>query len=171
MEKNDAVVVLQSLLPKPKILADRDATSALLERLTYLPLAIVQAAAYINMSDWSIQVYLELLDDREENVIDLLSEDFEDEGRYREGQNAVASTWLVSFEQIQRQNPLAADYLSFMSCLNEKNIPQCLLPDAPSKKKMIDAIGILKGYSFLREQNAGNFLNPLYDMHRLVHLA
>ncbi|ERF70439.1 hypothetical protein EPUS_04717 [Endocarpon pusillum Z07020] len=147
------------------------ATSKLVETLQYLPLAIVQAAAFINMNDESIQTYLELLDDSEEHTIELLSEDFQDEGRYKEAQNPVASTWLISFEQIQLRCPEAAEYLSFMSCLNEKNIPQSLLPDAPSKKKMIDAIGTLTGYSFLRKQNDHHSTDPLYDMHRLVRLA
>jgi tetratricopeptide (TPR) repeat protein len=171
MKEVEALDTFRSLLAKPDILADLDATSTLLERLTYLPLAIVQAAAYINMNDVSILVYLDLLNDSEENVIELLSEDFQTKGRYKDGENPVAVTWLISFEQILRQNPLAADYLSFISCLSEKNIPQSLLPDAPSTKKMIDALGVIKAYFFLWKRNNSDVLDPLYDMHRLVRLA
>jgi tetratricopeptide (TPR) repeat protein len=171
MSPDEALDTLKILLAKPEILNNTDVALNLLEKLTYLPLAIVQAAAYINANDESVQVYLDLLNDTEENVIDLLSEDFGDEGRYKEAQNAVASTWLISFNQIRLHCPLAAEYLSFMSCLNEKNIPQSLLPDAPSKKMMIDATGILIGYSFLRKQNQDHAMGPLYDMHRIVRLA
>lgn len=171
MNIDEAIQLLGNLLTGPEILEDHIATSTLLQRLTCLPLAIVQAAAYINMNDVTIQVYLDLLEDGEENTIDLLDEDFEDEGRYKERPNAVASTWLISFEQIRRQDHLATDYLSFMACLSEKNIPQSLLPQAPSMKKMVDALGILTGYSFVRKQSDSNTTDPLYDMHRLVHLA
>jgi tetratricopeptide (TPR) repeat protein len=123
------------------------------------------------VNDVSIQVYLELLNDTEENVINLLSEDFGDKVGYKEAQNPVASTWLISFEQIRLHCPQAADYLSFMLSLNEKNIPQSLWPDAPSRKMMTDATGTLTGYSFLRKQNEDHAIGPLYDMHRLVRLA
>ena len=171
MEEGEAVETLRNLLVKPGLLVDVDATLALLNMLTFLPLAIVQAAAYINENDTSIQVYLGLLDDTEENVIDLLSENFGDGLRDPSAKNPVASTWLVSFEQICRHHPLAGEYLSYMSCLNDKNIPQSLLPDAPSTKKMVDAIGILTGYAFIRRHDDDRGPEPIYDMHRLVHLA
>ena len=171
MEKGEAVETLRNLLVKPALLVDVDAILALLNMLTFLPLAIVQAAAYINENDTSIQVYLGLLDDTEENVIDLLSENFGDGLRDPSAKNPVASTWLVSFEQICRHHPLAGEYLSYMSCLNDKNIPQSLLPDAPSTKKMVDAIGILTGYAFIRRHDDDRGPEPIYDMHRLVHLA
>jgi hypothetical protein len=171
MAKDEAVEILRDQLVEPEILANLDATFALLEQLTFLPLAIVQAAAYMNMNDITIQMYLHLLADTEENVIYLLSEDFEADGRDNSAKNPVATTWLVSFEQIRRDHPLAAEYLSFMSCLNQKNIPQFLLPEAPSNKKMIDAIGTLVGYGFVQRRYDVFASEPLYDMHRLVYLA
>src|SRR6185295_15865440 len=58
--------------------ANSQETSALLLQLTRLPLAIVQAAAYINENSISLADYLSLLMEQEEEVIDLLSEEFED---------------------------------------------------------------------------------------------
>lgn len=95
-----------------------------------------------------------------------MSEDFEDEGRYAEAQNPVATTWLVSFNQIQRLDSLAADYLSFMACVDPRNIPRSFLPQAPSQKRKIDALGLLDAYSFTTSQRDG-----LLSLHRLVHLA
>ena len=94
MKEDEALDAFRGLLAKPDILTDLDATLALLERLTYLPLAIVQAASYININDVSIPLYLDLLSDSEENVIELLSEDFQTKGRYKDGENPVALTWL-----------------------------------------------------------------------------
>jgi hypothetical protein len=72
---------------------------------------------------------------QEEAVIDLLSEEFEDDRRYDSIKNPVAMTWLISFEQIRHRDPLAADYLSFMACIDPKDIPQSLLPGGASRKR------------------------------------
>ena len=50
--------------------------------LTYLPLAVIQAAAYINDNRIMLADYLSLLKEGEEEIIDLLSKEFEDSGRY-----------------------------------------------------------------------------------------
>lgn len=63
----------------------------MLSQLTYLPLAIAQAAAYINKNGIAVADYLSLLVDPEEEVIDLLSKEFEDDGRYRDVKNPVAT--------------------------------------------------------------------------------
>ncbi|KAK6605164.1 hypothetical protein H4I96_05746 [Botrytis cinerea] len=118
-------------------------TTALLKELTYLPLAIVQAAAYINENGIAFADYLSLLAEQEEDVIDLLSEEFEDDGRYDNIKNPVATTWLISFEQIRDRDPLAANYLSFMACIDPKDIPSL----------------------FFRQEDQA------LDLHRLVHLA
>ena len=81
--------------------------------------------------------------------------------------NPLATTWLVSFVRIQRRNPLAADYLCFMSCVNLKDIPQSLLKPGQSRKKETDAIGTLNAYSFVSRRPADQAL----DLHRLVNLA
>ncbi|KAK5242970.1 hypothetical protein LTR20_007209 [Exophiala xenobiotica] len=174
MNEEEAVETFLGLLWKPEAGMDVQQTIKLVERLTYLPLAIVQAAAFVNMNDISAQKYLGLLDDTEENIVDLLSKDFSDDGqRYTKGQNPVASTWLVSFAQMRAHHPLAADLLAFTSCLREKNIPLSLLPEASSKKEMIEVLGILTGYSFLRKhyEDQGPSKEVLYQMHRLVRLA
>jgi hypothetical protein len=83
-----------------------------------LPLAIVQAAAYINENNIALGDYLSLLAEQEEEIISLLSEEFEDEWRYRSVKNPVAMTWLILFDQICRCNTLAAEYLSFIACID-----------------------------------------------------
>jgi hypothetical protein len=72
----------------------------------------VQAAACINENSIALGDYLSLLKEQEESVIELLSEEFEDDWRYQSVKNPVATTWLISFEQIRHRDPLAAEYLS-----------------------------------------------------------
>jgi tetratricopeptide (TPR) repeat protein len=149
-------------------LTDIDRSSKdLLAQLTYLPLAIVQASAYINENRISIADYISLLAEKDESTIELLSEDFEDDSRYPDIKNPVATTWLISFEQILQRDTLAAEYLSFMACVEPKDIPESLLPAGPSQKKRIEAIGTLIAYSFVTRRPA----NSVLDLHRLVHLA
>ena len=64
---------------------------------------------------YPVATYLSLLQSQENEMVELLSQDFEDEWRYPEAKNPVALTWLISFHQIQRLNSLAADI--YHSCL------------------------------------------------------
>lgn len=166
MDEETATEVLRKSLIQKDLLDDPDVTTALLKQLTFLPLAITQAATYINNTGIQLPDYLALLQEQEQDVVELLSENFEDEGRYLETQNPVAMTWLISFHHIQRQNPLAIDYLSFMACINPRNIPRSLLLPASSLKRQTDALGLLSAYSFLTTQKDRSF-----SLHRLVHLA
>ncbi|KAK5054665.1 hypothetical protein LTR84_001557 [Exophiala bonariae] len=168
---DQAKELLTDQLTNTRSLSDVASTQKLLAILTCLPLAIVQAASYINMNDMSIKTYLQLLSEPEDKVIALLSEDFNDEGRYKSQQNPIATTWLLSFKQIQDQNPSAAQYLAFTSCIGEKSIPQSILPTLSSTRNKEEALGVLKAYSFLRVQNDDDRSIRLFDMHRLVRLA
>lgn len=163
------VKIFEKTLIGQGLLDDKDAAITLLEQLSFLPLAITQAAAYINANSLAISDYTALLQEQESAVIELLSEDFgdRDEGRYKDVQSPVATTWLISFQQIQQLDPLAADYLSFMACISPLAIPQDLLPEAASRKKRADAVGLLKAFSFVSEQIKGRTLS----LHPLVYLS
>ncbi|KAK9384173.1 hypothetical protein V1515DRAFT_624563 [Lipomyces mesembrius] len=140
-----------------------DDTKSLLKQLTCLPLAIVQAASYIYVNDIPLAQYLSLLAKQEE-VIGLLSRHFEDDT----SKNPVAMTWLISFEQIRLKDKWAAEFLSFIACVDSKHVPRELLPPpALSEEEVTNAIGTLKAYSFIYEHQA----DSTYDVHRLVHLA
>jgi tetratricopeptide (TPR) repeat protein len=167
MDEETAMQLLSRSLIEQELLVHHGDAQELLEQLTFLPLAIVQAAAYINENGIALSGYLSLLEEQEQDVVNLLSEDFEDDGRYPNIKNAVATTWLISFEQIQRLDPLAADYLSFMACIVPKNIPQSILPPGPSRKEETAAIGTLDAYSFVSKPALDNTL----EVHRLVQLA
>jgi nucleoside phosphorylase/tetratricopeptide (TPR) repeat protein len=164
VDKEAARNIFESLLVQKSVLDD-SIVVALLEQLAFLPLAIAQAAAYINKKRLDLATYLKLLQNEENGAAEILSEDFGDPGRYRDIENAVITTWLVSFKQIRHQDPLAADFLSFIACIDPRNIPQSLLPAPRSEKKRLDALGLLDAYSFTARQETA------INMHRLVHIA
>ncbi|KAL4894602.1 putative kinesin light chain [Aspergillus ambiguus] len=162
MDPETARAVLLKYLIRPDRL-DHETSTLLLQHLTFLPLAIVQAAAYINENGISPRDYLTLL---QVQAQDMLSEDFQVEGRYPEHRNSVFTTWQISFHQIQRMNQLAADYLSFMACINPRDIPRSILPPAKTPKKKHDALGLLKAYSFINFQD-----DDCISIHGLIQLA
>ncbi|KAF4545517.1 Kinesin light chain, partial [Lasiodiplodia theobromae] len=107
MNRAEALEFFSKTLNRKEFL-EGDEVSKLLELLAYLPLAIVQAAAFLNKNEVRISEYIGLLRETPDDEIELLSRDFEDRSRYREIRNPVAITWIISFEQIQKHDPLAA---------------------------------------------------------------
>ncbi|KAF2187411.1 kinesin light chain 1 [Zopfia rhizophila CBS 207.26] len=173
MGLTEARQLLARQLSRQALLADKVAVDELLKSLTGLPLAIVQATAFINKNDISISDYVSLWQHAGTKA-ELFSERFEDSSRYRGMDSTVAKTWHISFEQIQRQDPLAAEYLSFISCIDRINIPQSLLPLGTSQLQHIKALGTLTGYAFLTERQQtvpGANKERFFDMHRLVRMA
>jgi hypothetical protein len=165
MDDEESRELLLRSLQNKQLIEDKDNTTKLLKSLINLPLAIMQAAAYLNAKTSTIAQYLKIYKESSDNIIKLLSKDFEDIRRYSDMKNPVATTWLISFQQIQDRDPLAADYMAFISCIKEQDIPLDLLPPASEFKKT-DALGILKAFGFIKERISG-----AYDMHRLVHTA
>ncbi|KAH6847075.1 kinase subdomain-containing protein [Chaetomium sp. MPI-CAGE-AT-0009] len=166
MGRDEAHELLRKSLADQSLLGDENNVAKLLEILTYLPLAIAQAAAYLNETMASVAEYIRLLGNTEQDMAELLETEFADNTRYREAQNAVARTWAVSFDQI-RKNKDAAMLLSFIAHVEFKAIPRSMLPAVGSEQRMTRAVGVLCGYSFLRIREDGK----TYDMHRLVHLS
>jgi nucleoside phosphorylase/tetratricopeptide (TPR) repeat protein len=174
MSPDEGVEMFTGALENPDVAVDRVATLTLLEKLTYLPLAIVQAASYMNMTQRSVQTYLKLLDKPEGEVLKLLSENFGDLSRYPNAINPVATTWLISFYHLRKYHRVAATLFSSMVCLHEKSIPQSLLPETESELDTVNAIGILTGYSFVSRQTGSKdkpISEEMYDLYRLVQLA
>ncbi|KAI6080516.1 hypothetical protein F4821DRAFT_55383 [Hypoxylon rubiginosum] len=166
MENDEATDLLRAGLKENQI-HNAEGTARLLEFLTNLPLAIKQASAYMARTDMSASKYLQHCQSSDKTMVKLLSQDFEDRDRYKNINNPVATTWLISFNHITRDYPLAARYLRFICYLAEKDVPISLLPPGENKLEADEAIGILKGYAFVIERNELDS----FDIHRLVRLA
>ncbi|KAJ5021108.1 hypothetical protein J3E73DRAFT_435012 [Bipolaris maydis] len=167
MDRQDATTFLTRSLINKELLSDSVATTDLLDELVCLPLAIAQAAAYLNGNRISIREYLRLLYSTELDLVKLMSTEFRNDAQYKGTANAVATTWVVSFNQIRARDKVAVKLLSFMSCIEWKAIPRSILPRVRSRVRMTNAIGTLCAYSFLTKRDN----QDEYDIHRLVHLA
>ncbi len=103
-------------------------------------------------------------------MFSLLDREFDDSTRYPKGDcahNAVMTTFLVTIEEIFRTDHTAINLLSFISHIEPKAIPRSMLPHTGSEEQMVNAIGLLCGYSFLERRGDSN----MFDMHGLVHIA
>ncbi|KAI1839817.1 hypothetical protein JX266_013975, partial [Neoarthrinium moseri] len=166
MSQAEAVEFLGKSLQEHQM-RDTESMKKLTDFLACLPLAIKQASMYMFRTGASTTEYLEYCSSSDKDQIELLSEHFEDRGRYSETANPIATTWLISFSHIARNHALATRYLKFISFLAEEDIPMSILPPGESKRKQHEAIGVLSGYAFItRYSDAHSF-----DIHRLVRLA
>ncbi|KAH7162472.1 acyl transferase/acyl hydrolase/lysophospholipase [Dactylonectria estremocensis] len=167
MNQEEATSFLAKSLIHKEQLQLEEAVTELLARLTNLPLAIAQAAAYLNMNQVSITEYLRLFKNTDKDMIELLSSRFRDCTHYHRTQGAVATTWTISFNQIHEHDRPAASLLSFIAFTEPKAIPRSLLPALETEQQLTRAIGTLCGYGFLSQRDD----DEIYDMHSLVHLA
>ncbi|KAB5513463.1 hypothetical protein GE09DRAFT_1266719 [Coniochaeta sp. 2T2.1] len=87
----------------------------------------IEAAAFIQENTIPVSEYLRLLGQSDQQLVDLLSEEFETVGRDSETSRAVTETWILSFEQIERQNGFASELLSLMSLFDRQAIPSVFL--------------------------------------------
>lgn len=143
------------------------------ELLGDLPLALDQVGAYIEENQCCLAAYLSLYQKRS---TDLLK---------RRGRvyplsypDTVATTWSLSFAQVEQVNPGAADLLRLYAFLPPNAIPEALLQTGdvelgPLLRSLVtdplawnEAIGTLRQYSLVRRTTETRSLN----MHRLVQM-
>ncbi|KAH7303076.1 P-loop containing nucleoside triphosphate hydrolase protein [Stachybotrys elegans] len=110
-----------SLTESKHFLLEEDRVLSLLRTLTCLPLAIAQTAAYMNTKMVSISKYLCLYINTDEEMIGLLSKGLRDDTMYNETQRAVATTWIISFHETDKD---ASKLLSFIAWIEPKAIPR-----------------------------------------------
>src|ERR1700722_5823880 len=145
-----------------------DKTNELLEILGYLPLAITQAAAYISENSITVEKYLKMLCTEDFEIQDLLSEDLPDLRRDSKSQNSVIRTWKISFDQIRKQKPRAAEIFSLMAVLDRQRIPETLLRKGCEREtEFATALGTLQAFSLISVEKGGTN----FEIHRLVQIS
>jgi hypothetical protein len=133
MDEAQALALFQKKLVAQEDSDDLVKLSAALENL---PLAIVQAAAYISQraSVYTVAKYLDEFRESEHKRSSLL---FYNNRQLRgdwEANDSIIATWQISFEYIQQTQPGAADLLSLMSFFDRQGIPEVLLQTRASPR-------------------------------------
>ena len=129
MNEAQAVALLQKKLEKLGQQENSQDVAELAAALEFMPLAIVQAAAYIcrRAPRCSIQQYIEQFQKNDTGKATLLKYEGGHLRRDREAQNSIIITWQISFDHIRQTRRSAADLLSLMSFFDRQGIPGALL--------------------------------------------
>ena len=165
---------------------DPEQTYILADHLGNIPLALAQAASFIHQNSLTVRKYIQLLERSDHDLVDLLSQPFDDGSRDSSVPNAVAATWMISFKQIQQHYSFASQLLSLMSFFNWQDIPQVFLVSYQEHGAGIDAseaqeklyvpqgavelekaLGVIKAFSFISESE----VEDSFNMHRLTQLV
>jgi tetratricopeptide (TPR) repeat protein len=150
-------------------ISDQENANAIAEGLDYLPLALDQAGAYIDETKCGLPEYLNLYEKQHEVLLKRRSRLAI---RYRE---TVTTTWSISFQKVERANPISADLLRFFAFLHADAIPEeiitassqdlgPLIQQIDSALALNEAIEELIKYSFIKR----NTDNRAVSIHRLV---
>jgi tetratricopeptide (TPR) repeat protein len=99
-------------------------TAELAGALGDLPLALEQAAAYLEQTRTSLRDYLMLLEDRPAELLGL--------GEPSGHPDTVAASWTLSLRRVRAEASAAADLLTLCSFLAPDDIPRLLPPDYAS---------------------------------------
>lgn len=151
---------------------ERQLASNLVRELGGLPLALDQAGAYLEEAPCSLENYIRLY--RNERIALLGRRG----GLAVDHPASVATTWSLSFEEVQRASPAAADLLRCCAFLDPDAIPEevfltgagelgpVLAPLASNPLMLDQVMGILWRYSLVRR----NLENQVLSLHRLVQV-
>jgi hypothetical protein len=140
--------------------------------LEYMPLALVQAAAYIRerAPRSSVRQYLAEYRESDSRKTSLLNQAASHLRRDKAASNSVLLTWQISFDHICSSRRSAADLLSLISFFDRQGIQEVLLRNSSGttddnnfKKDVLT----LRDYSFITVTKETN----TFEMHNLVQLA
>ena len=179
------------LLRNKSIKSTDDSVDDLLAALEYFPLAITQAAAYINRQPgMSASAYQKKLT-RSASKTGLLQKAASEAAsgivrRDQEASNSILATWQITFDQIRAEQPHAAELLSFISFFNRVGIPKFMVrryrngkqgaahetdKATPSSEgyniEFEEDIALLHSFSLIAMTEHGGYL----EMHGLVQFA
>ena len=193
MNRADALALVEKKLGKQRESQDIAELAVVLE---FMPLAIVQAAAYISQRAprYSVRQYLEDFKKSDRKRASLLNYEGEQLRRDRDAKNSIIITWQISFDHIREIRSSAADLLSLMSFFDRQGIPEVLLRDRAEQgnseqnleehdgdneqdhdkddisecsDEFEDDIVALRNFSFISINADGS----TFEMHSLVQLA
>lgn len=140
----------------------------LASKLGCLPLALVQAAAYISKNSLTVTGFLELIANNQSNLPGILEPGVQAHNGSSDLSLAIMSTWTVAFHQIKAECTRAANLLSIMAFYEAERIPKDLLTrfHTDISQNVSQVLDTLLVYSFITADSE----NETFSMHRLVQL-
>jgi hypothetical protein len=148
---------------------DRAVSKEIAAELGWLPLALEQAAAFIDLSEMSAADYLALLKTR---TADMLGR-----GRIAGRDDTIATVWSLSFERLERQHPAALMLLDVCAYLAPEAIPLDLftnhtdLLSSPLAEAAADPLAFNETIAALVDYSLAKRTPSGLQLHRLVQAA
>jgi tetratricopeptide (TPR) repeat protein len=154
-----------TLLHRRTLRLTDDQANALAELLGDLPLALEQAAAYLDQTQLPPADYIRLLTIR--------ATDMYSRGRVVDHQHTIATLWSLSLDQLRTGQPAAVRLLNMCAYLAPEPIPLDLFTGHPEQLPapldcvasdplaFAEAIGALTDYSLVRRTDAGLLFHRL----------
>ncbi|KAH6881069.1 hypothetical protein B0T10DRAFT_551364 [Thelonectria olida] len=151
----------------------------LLELLDGLPLALAQSASYLREKGIGVAIYMQIYQQQWDELMGSHGASHRPLLDYQQG--SIATTWTVSFREIESRSTNAANLLRLWAFLDNKQLwhgllapaaepadqwPEWLRDLACNTVRFFEAIGLLLRYSMIetREGSEGS-----YSMHPVVH--
>lgn len=166
-DKSQSIELLKGLLNDKKPNDVDGALDGLANVLQFLPLALVQAAKYIEKYSLSVTQYLQAYCEGDAEAFHLLSLVIESNILRNHRQTSITWVWMDAFDRIERNSPRTAELLKiliFFGC--DSGIPE--LPLREKEESLYDlreSIGTLAAYSFVTRQS-----DECIQMHRFTRL-
>ncbi|PYH97579.1 kinesin [Aspergillus ellipticus CBS 707.79] len=136
--------------------------------LDCLPLAMMQAASFMQENVLTVNEYIKLHKNSDETTMNLLCEPFETLGRDSETPNALATTLIISLGHIKSHEQKAIDALCLIAFLDQYHIPESLVQQKfDTVLDSTRALGVLKAFSLIIPNGGGHE----FSIHRLVQLT
>ncbi len=168
LEVIDIAAAVRLLKGRAPNLGD-DVSESIANELGCLPLALEQAAAYLDHTQIPPHEYLDLLKTHESDMLRKVG------GQLRA--RPVATVWELTLDRIRHENLAASQILDLCACLAPVPIPLHLLIDhhdllpeplaatAADARLLNEALGTVIGYSMAKRRESG------LELHRLVQSA
>jgi tetratricopeptide (TPR) repeat protein len=132
-----------------------------------LPLALEQAAAYLEATATPPAAYLDLLATRAPQLFALGAQPGSSE-------QTIASTWTVSLHRLRKEAPDAQDLLRLCAFLAPDELPRSLIEQHPEAlprrlaRAVRDRLGLQQALGGLRRYSLAAVTNETISVHRLV---
>jgi tetratricopeptide (TPR) repeat protein len=151
---------------------DIDIARTMVELMDGLPLALDQAASYIEATQCSLSDYQQLFQSAHLRLLD-------ERDAYADHPLSVAQTFTLAFAQLKKNNPAAADLLTVCAFLAPEAIPETFFLEgakylgptfetlAADPLQFNDAIKVLLTYSLIQR----NATTRMLTIHRLVQVV
>ncbi|MFI9783053.1 tetratricopeptide repeat protein [Kitasatospora sp. NPDC051984] len=130
------------------------------EALGHLPLAVVQAGAYLAQTATGAHAYLRLL--AEQPVVAYNRGD-----EHTDPDRTIARIWRITLDRVA-DTPLVGEVLRVLAWLAPTGIPRRLLDGLAAEPELAHALGRLTAYSMIARRSEGPDGGGFLTVHRLV---